>query len=272
MTDTDQWQLDDFDLSAEELSDCFDFDFNFDDKPKEQESRFVKAKLTKPGTVKWENAVQAAKQIEIKPGFCYFGILHGNFIFGDLLEALLVGKQIGVKRIDISTLSLSQDNIDSLKLLLEKGYIQELNLIVSAYFFAHERLDLIPYIYQELDFENRFQLAVVRTHTKIMTIETLKGFKIVIHGSANLRSSANIEQIMIQESEEIHNFVTEINNDILEHYQTIKKERNKILWQVVQKDRGAGVEAGEEKHRHKRGRNQQRNLYQPKICHSKNGH
>lgn len=230
--DKDLWEIDDFDIDMDILSGVFDFDA---EQQSEGENRFIKAKLTKAIPVKWERAVQAAKSIDIKPGFCYFGIIHGNFIFGDLLEAIMVKKRIGASRVDISTLSLSFDNVDSLKTLLEKEYIKELNLIVSAYFFAHERNALIPYIYQQLDIDNRFQLAVIRSHTKILTANLDNGIKMVIHGSANLRSSANIEQIMVQDSPEIYDFITDTNDRILKHYQTIKKERSKVLWQVVQK-------------------------------------
>ena len=89
----------------------------------------------------------------------------------------------------ISTLSLSQDNIDSLANLLDWGYIDELNLIVSAYWFSHERWSLVPYCYERLDKEDKFQLAVAGIHTKTCQFETLGGKRIVIHGSANLRSS-----------------------------------------------------------------------------------
>jgi hypothetical protein len=39
--------------------------------------------------------------------------------------------------------------------------------------------------------------------------ETYCGMKIVIHGSANLRSSDNIEQIDIEENEELFNYSDE---------------------------------------------------------------
>jgi hypothetical protein len=232
--DNDIWEMEDFGMEADELNDCFDFDADFDIA--ESESRFIKPKLTKAILVKWINAISAAKEIEIKPGLCYFGIIHGNFIFGDLLEAILTKKMLQAARVNISTLSLSQDNVDSLRTLIEKNYIKELNLIVSAYFYAHERNVLIKYLHKELDINNKFQLAVIRTHTKIMTVD-LGNIKLVIHGSANLRSSANIEQIMIQDSPEIFNFVTEMNNRVLSKYQTINKEKSNKLWQTVQNEK-----------------------------------
>ena len=134
----------------------------------------------------------------------------------------------------ISTLSMNQNNVDSLANLLQGDYVQNLNLIVSDYFFAHERNGLIPYIYQELDKDDKFQLAAAGTHCKLCIIETECGKKIVIHGSANLRTSSNIEQFVIEESEELYNFNNDFQNRIIEKYKTIKKSlRVGKLWDVI---------------------------------------
>ena len=59
----------------------------------------------------------------------------------------------------ISTLSLSQNNVDSLVNLFEGNYIDSLDLIISDHFFQHEKSALLPYIYEKLDVKNRFQLS-----------------------------------------------------------------------------------------------------------------
>src|SRR5690606_27521145 len=96
--------------------------------------------------------------------------------------------------------------------LLLKGYIKELNLTVSDYFYAHERRQLIPYIQRELDIDNRFQMAVSGNHTKITAARLTNGIHLCIHGSANLRSSGNMEQSVIHDSKEIYDFVTGMND------------------------------------------------------------
>ena len=219
----------------EEYNDIFDFNFDPDNL---NDERFVKPPLPKPILVKWHNAQNAAAQIVINLGCCYFGIIHGRFIFGDLLEALMVGQKLRAYRVDISTLSMSQDNVDSLRTLLEKGYLKNLNLIISDYFYFHERNNLIPYLQNQLDIDDRFQLAVCRTHTKITTAHFNNGIKLVIHGSANLRSSGNIEQIMLQDSPEMYDYMQEINDKLIENSKTInhKSKRRNELWQVVQEN------------------------------------
>ena len=67
-------------------------------------------------------------------------------------------------------------------------------MLLSIYFYANEKYQLIPYLRKKLDVNNRFQLAIAGIHTKIVQFETNDGQKIVIHGSANLRSSGNVEQ------------------------------------------------------------------------------
>jgi hypothetical protein len=225
-------------MDFNELELEFDFDvadFSFEAEAA-VDTRIIKPPRQKDKVGLWKNAVATATKIDLSPGFSYFGVIDGSFIFGDLIEALLVGKMLRAERLDIQTLSMSQDNVDSLQTLLIKGYIGELNLIVSDYFFSNERQMLIPYIYDNLDLDNRFQLAVAGTHMKTVTANLSNGTHLVIDGSANLRSSANIEQIRIEDNEIIYTFVTDINDRIIEAYKTINKSiRRQKLWRVIGK-------------------------------------
>ena len=221
-----------FDLEDVNLS-----DFNLMDGY-EEETRIMKPKLyaLKRSQVMYDNACRLADDLPWEKGIRYDVIVSGNFIFGDFIEAFIVKNNAKVPRMTISTLSLSQDNVDSLVNLIVGGYVEELNLIVSAYFYSHERGSLIPYIYQELDRDNRFQLAVAGIHTKTCHFETAGGKRIVIHGSANLRSSGNIEQFTIEENGELYGFYDGIYNDIINRYATIRKPiTKKQLWDVIKK-------------------------------------
>ena len=204
-----------------------------------QGSRYVKPPKCKDvpeRLLKYRNAEQLAKDLKPEKGMRVFVILDGSFIAGDFIEAFCVEHNLHVKQMTISTLSLSQNNVDSLKNLLGGGYVDELNLIVSDYFFSHERHGLIPYMYELLDKENKFQLAVAGTHCKLILFETHAGSKVTIHGSANLRSSGNLEHICIEENETLFDFNQEIQSSIIEKYKTINKAiRHETLWQQVQK-------------------------------------
>lgn len=202
-------------------------------------SRYIKPPKCKDipeRLLKYQKAELLAKDIIPEKGMRFFVMLDGGFIAGDFIEAFLVEHNLHVKALTVSTLSMSQNNADSLNNLLEGGYVDELNLIVSDYFFSHERQGLIPYIYEVLDKEDKFQLAVAGTHCKLTMIETHCGMKITMHGSANLRSSGNIEHICIEENEALFNFNQEIQSAIIDKYKTINKSvRHETLWQAVQK-------------------------------------
>ena len=193
--------------------------------------------------LKYRNAEKLAKEIEIAKNIRHFIVIDGSFIFGDFIEALIVEKNYLVKKMIISTLSMSQNNVDSLRNLFDGEYLDSLDLIVSDHFFAHEKGKLVPYIYEKLDIENKFQFSAAGTHCKICLFETECGKKIVIHGSANLRSSSNIEQFVVEENEDLYNFNYAYHASIVEKYKTINKNndtffrnksiRGKELWQAV---------------------------------------
>jgi len=194
------------------------------------ETRYVKPKIKKAVSnrhIKYKYAQDMAKGIDIEKGCRYYAIVNGSFIFGDFIEALLVEKNYHVKRLSISTLSLSQENVDSIENLIKGNYVDSVDVLVSTYFFSHERNGLVKYMYDTLDIDNKFQLSVARSHTKVVCIETHCGMKIVIHGSANLRSSDNVEQLMIEECEDLHDFNIEHVDALIEKYKTIQKSKPK---------------------------------------------
>jgi hypothetical protein len=220
-------EIPEFDLTA--------FDFAGDELP--EENRYTKPKIytVKQDFICYDNAEKLARELTVNKGERADVFVAGNFIFGDFLEAYIVQRNAKCLKMIVTTLSLSQENVDSLHNLIAGGFVDELNLIVSVYFFGHERQCLIPYIYEKLDIDNKFQLAVAAIHTKTAQFETLGGRKIIIHGSANLRSSANIEQFTIEENEELYTFYDEHFDKIIERYSTINKKkpiRDKELWDV----------------------------------------
>ena len=224
-----------FDAGEVDLT-AFDFSANIAD---EIETRYIKPpppRQIKKKNIRYEYAQQLAQDLDIGEGTRHMALVSGNFIFGDFIEALFVAKNIHTKRLQISTLSMSQENIDSLANLMNGGFVDSLDLIVSAYFYAHERGKggLIPYLHKTLDKDNSLQIAVAGIHTKVVTFETDGGKCITMHGSANLRSSRCVEQVMIEEGRELFQFFTDMNESILKQYSTIKKEvRASKLWEAM---------------------------------------
>jgi len=221
-----------------------DIDVSLFDVKKEdtyaEETRWTKPKIYKKpkGFFMYDNAVKLAKELKLAYGERAEVLVNGSFIFGDFLEAYLLHCKAVCKKMVISTLSLNENNIDSLHNLIKHGWIKHLDLIVSHYFYSMERWKLIPYLYRQLDIDNKFQLSVAFIHTKTVHFETIGGRKIVMHGSANLRSSGNVEQFSIEENPELYDFYDEAFGKIIERYATIKDAPNRSqMWEELIKEK-----------------------------------
>jgi hypoxanthine phosphoribosyltransferase len=125
------------------MNELNNFNFNPDvfsfNEPKIN-SRYIKPPKQKDipyKKLKYTHAKNLAKDIDFKELDKVFCIIGGSFIFGDFIEAFIVENNINCIEVQISTLSYSQDNIDSLENLIKSNYIQKLDLIVSDFFFSH---------------------------------------------------------------------------------------------------------------------------------------
>jgi len=224
----------------------FNFDINLDnfsdieidlDLEKETNLRYCKPAYKKTVALKYKNAFELSKEIKILQTERYMCIVDGSFIFGDFIQAFINARNLKCSNVTISTLSLSIENIAVLKVLMENNCIEKLNLIVSEFFYSHEKNNLIKLLYKELDIDDRFQLAVCRSHMKVTILETKQagGRKYVMHGSANLRSSDNLEQFMIEECSEQYDMFNDVFEKILTNFHTINKSlRGDKLFNLIQ--------------------------------------
>jgi hypothetical protein len=203
-----------------------------------------KSKEISERKLKYSDAVKLAKDINFNENSRFHVIVGGTFFFGDFIEAFIVNYNIHVKKLTISTLSMNKNNVDSLFNLLNGNFVDQLDLVLSDYFYGHERNDLVPYIYEKLDIDNKLQLSFAGTHCKICLIETHNNRFFVFHGSANLRSSSNIEQICLEENKDLYLWYNEIQQNIVEEYKTINKSiRGNKLWQkVINQEKEEGVQ------------------------------
>ena len=218
-----------FDIDFKEL----ELDFDLKDFDITNQSDGLKTRISPPRVykktltqkIKYKNAEKLATEIDISKDARSFVIVSGNFIFGDFLETLVYDRKIKVKNIYISTLSMSENNIDSLRniQIISNKTLNQMNIILSDYFFSHEKWNLVKYLYQELDHDNKLQVAYCGNHCKIAMIETTDDLFYVMHGSANLRSSGNIEQFIFEENEELYKFNKSYMDAIIKKYKTINK-------------------------------------------------
>lgn len=195
-------------------------------------TRYVKPRISKlkpESCMKYKKAEELAESVDTSSGFRHYSIVDGSFVFGDFIEALIVKNNWYCEEMFISTLSLNENNIDSLENLFNGGYLGKLTLVVSAYFYSHERQPnrLIDYILRSLDKDDRLDLVVTRSHCKICQFSTDKGHKITMRGSANLRSSQNLEQLDIDDNEDIYNINRDHHYDLRVKYGIINKNIEK---------------------------------------------
>lgn len=207
--------------------------------------RIYEGNVTRP--VLYEHAADMVADLDLADGMRTFAIVSGNFVFGDVLEALVLERSVRFRTLTIQTLSMSQDNIDSLRRIrnVHGDRLESLRIALSDYFYSHERRvregrntpALVPYLYQTLDDgDGVLDVAYASVHTKIVTFETLDGLKCVIDGSANLRSSRNLEQFRIECDAGLYDWIEEFTDRIFDAYSTMGRSvRGGKLWQGVQR-------------------------------------
>lgn len=197
--------------------------FDYDRTDNNSDCRYIRPRPARmpSACVRFDNADALARELVVDDGMRADVFVTGSFIFGDFIEAFLCRNNIRATEITISTLSISEENIDSLRMLMDKGFIDHLRIMVSDYFYSHERRTIVPYLYKQLDIEDRFDLGVARVHTKTCHILSSDGAKFVMHGSANLRANCNIEQFTIEEDKKLYDFYEDTFNLLFKEFNTI---------------------------------------------------
>jgi len=203
----------------------------------------------RPHQVKYERAADLAAALpDLEEGDALFAVVSGNFIFGDLLESLMVEKNYYAEEMAVATLSLGKDNVDSLHNLQAGDYLGRLSLVVSDFWYAHERRPGggVPYIEKTLNHPN-FSFAAAGIHTKVTLIRTACDRHLVLHGSANLRSSRNVEQFVIENNRNLYEFNHRWISHLVATFSATKKsQRGDNLWQqVLEPPEKAGSPTGE---------------------------
>ena len=218
------------------------FDFVDMREPTKQDT-YERPIIMKPQTVCYEYALDFAEQLRLSNETETFAFVSGNFVFGDFVEALVDLGMLSVKRMSLMTLSLNDENIDSIRNIIEWQNVERLDLVVSDYWFAHERHagGLVDYLFEELSVSGmELNVGFAAVHCKTWCIETRNGNCLTIQGSANLRSSRNIEQVHISPSRELFEFVDGFTKKVIDVYNVANKNAKKIkgvrsghLWQAA---------------------------------------
>lgn len=128
-------------------------------------------------------------------------ILRGDFVLCDLIP-LIVRARGRCPHLRIATLGLSTSNAECLRALQSEGLVGEITLVASHYFQQVDKNTTFRRVMTILG--GAAKVIITRSHAKVFLIPTERGDWFAIEGSANLRSSDNLEQIVIFNDKETH--------------------------------------------------------------------
>jgi hypothetical protein len=144
--------------------------------------------------IKPENALPIIGLLPECPDDRTHVVLRGDFVLCDLIPAIIDARG-RCPHLHVATLGLSSANADQIVRLIGMGKLGAASLVVSHYFAKVDKLTTFRDVAARL--EGIATLRVTRNHCKVICLPTESGDSFVIEGSANLRSSDNIEQIVI---------------------------------------------------------------------------
>lgn len=177
----------------------------------EKTINFVKIKhKIKECKVKYQNAIELIRELGDIPNEneAIYVWLQGNFVFGDFFVQYISENELDIKDLTIITLSIGYENIAALSALIENGWVERINFLVSGYFLRTEKIKHTKSIQLlEKAVENpQFKVYSSNTHQKICLMELVDGRKLVFHGSANMKGSQNFEQLMFENNSYLYDF------------------------------------------------------------------
>ena len=136
-------------------------------------------------------------------GEAVHALITGRFDLMHLVVAVL--EKIGpADAVRIATLSYNGRNLSEMVRLLDEGKTKTLTLLCSSFFRDHNK-ELWTETLDEFR-ERKQRAAAARSHAKVVTIEMAAGVKLVVEGSANLRSNSNREQIALLRHDGLHDW------------------------------------------------------------------
>jgi hypothetical protein len=152
-----------------------------------------------------ENAAAIVPHLPAGPDERTHALLRGDFVLFDLIPAIL-GALGPIGHLRIATLGMSAANAHGLARLIATGRVERVTLVVSHYFQQVDRTTVYADVCAALA-PHGIVPVVTRNHAKVILLPFRERPDcLVIEGSANLRSSDNVEQIVVFNSAETHDF------------------------------------------------------------------
>lgn len=187
-----------------------------------------------PVPVSDENAEALARHIDWQRD--YIALVSGAFIFGDFLELLLYVHDLRPTAVYITTLGMSENNMDSIVNMVEYLGAEKVNLIISQYFESVKRNDMFPMMKRKFE-GYPVDVATLQTHCKIFIVRSPKG-DAAITGSANLSSCNGVEQFVIMHDPKAIDYLQDRLDNVMERFTVYRGLTGKT---VRKRERNTGM-------------------------------
>jgi hypothetical protein len=137
------------------------------------------------------------------PGEAVHCLMTGRY---DLMHVIvrLIDKMGAVEALRLATLCYNGRNLAEMVRLLDSGAVRRLTLLCSSFFRDHNK-GLWAATLEELR-PRGGRAAAGRSHAKVVTFAFASGRRLTLEGSANLRSNANREQLLIADGAGLHDW------------------------------------------------------------------
>lgn len=139
-----------------------------------------------------------------EPGEASHVLMQGQFDLMVLLAAILNSHCGMVQHLRIATLSFNDRNTTEMVELLRENKVERFTLLCSEFFRDNNKAEFARASDEVKLFDGRWKLAAARNHAKVIAADG--PYKLVIEGSANLRTNGNYEQIALIRDDALHDW------------------------------------------------------------------
>jgi hypothetical protein len=141
-----------------------------------------------------------------EPGEALHALMTGRYDLTILLTLILERAPSPCEHLRIATLSLKERNLYELYRLLDAGKVGRLTLLVSEFFREHHAEICATLIGELAAGSPAHRFAAARSHAKVICMDFGTGSKMILEGSANLRTNSNWEQFVLLNHASLHDW------------------------------------------------------------------
>lgn len=177
-----------------------------------------KGKALRRRLAMFREAAELLPHLPQVPGEAVHAIMTGRYDLCVLLAAILghVGQKCPLLR--IATLSFNSRNVSEMSEMLRSGQVDTLTLLCSAFFRDNSKEEFAAARRAAADFPG-WRIAAARNHCKVICASFADGRRLVLEGSANLRTNSNWEQLAIIMDAELHDWHARWIDDLVSRHE-----------------------------------------------------